>query len=127
MRPERPCPPAPARSAPDAPPSSFSYIFRITAVAVAVALRPALALPRMIGSLPDYVQSRQHLLYRSHRGIELFRIARADDEIGVRLLVVIEERVAADDGVGMRVGDFAQGTADVAFPGIGAKSPTRIP
>src|SRR3979409_2627486 len=39
--------------------------------------------------LPDHVQSRQHLLHRAHRCIELFRIAGADDEIGVRLLVFV--------------------------------------
>src|SRR5262249_3173914 len=54
-------------------------------------------------------QARQHLLDRGHRGVELFRIARADDEIGVRLLVLVEERIAADDGVGMGVGDLPQG------------------
>src|SRR5882672_381771 len=47
--------------------------------------------------LPDDVQSREHLLDRIHRGTELFRIARADHEIGVRLLVFVLERVAADD------------------------------
>src|SRR5258708_29626705 len=75
--------------------------------------------PALFGS-PDHVQSRQHLLDRGHRGSELFGVARADHEIGVRLLVLIDERIAADYGVGMRVGDVAQGAADVAFPGVGA-------
>src|SRR5207302_9127446 len=65
---------------------------------------PAWSLPR---------DARQHLLHRGHRGVELFRIARADDEVGVRLLVLVLERIAADDGVGMRIGDLAQRPADV--------------
>ena len=68
----------------------------------------------------DHVQSRQHLLDRGHRGGELFRIARAHHQIGVRLLVLVGEGIAADDGVGMGVGDLAQGAADVAFSRIGA-------
>ena len=48
------------------------------------------------------VQSCQHLLDRIHRGIEFLRIARADHEIGVRLLFVVDERVAANHGVQMR-------------------------
>src|SRR5258707_665590 len=99
MRPERPCPPAPARSILEVPPSSCA----------------PLSYP-----LSNYAQSRQHLLYRGQRGVELFGIARANDEIGVRLLVFIEERVAADDRVGMRVSDFAQRAADVTLPRIGA-------
>src|SRR6187397_263312 len=66
------------------------------------------------------VQPCQHLLHRIHRGGELFRIARADDEIGVRLLLLVLERVAADHGVGMGDSDFAQRTADIAFPRVGA-------
>src|SRR4051812_14716694 len=97
-----PCPPAPPRSVPDAPPS----------------YSPALAPPRTTDPLADHVQSRQHFLHRRHRGIELFGIARADHEIGVRLFVFVLERVTADDRLGMGVGDLPQRAADVAFPRI---------
>src|SRR6187200_378681 len=48
-------------------------------------------------------QARQHLLHRSHRGAELFGIAGADDQICIGLLVIVHERIAADDGVGMGI------------------------
>src|SRR5260370_24970873 len=51
--------------------------------------------PALFGS-PDHVQSRQHLLDRGHRGSELFGAARADHAIGVRLLVPIDDRIAAE-------------------------------
>src|SRR5258708_8989112 len=71
--------------------------------------------PALFGS-PDHVQSRQHLLDRGHRGSELFGVARADHEIGVRLLVLTDERIAAHYGVLMRVGAVAQQTPAVAYP-----------
>src|SRR6202035_669470 len=50
---------------------------------------------KFLGSAGD-VHSRQHFLYRIHRGVEFFRVARADHEIGVRLLVLVLKRIAAD-------------------------------
>src|SRR5438270_12602032 len=82
-RPERPCPPAPVRSVPDAPPSLSSPVYLND---------PALT---------KYVQIRQHLLDRVHGGLQLFGIAGADHEIGIRLLVLVLKRVTADDGVRM--------------------------
>src|SRR5436305_6165074 len=78
-------------------------------------------------ALTKYVQIRQHLLDRVHGGLQLFGIAGADHEIGIRLLVLILERVAADDGVRMSIGDFAQGAADVAFPRVGANRVRQHP
>ena len=47
----------------------------------------------------------QHRLDRVHGGVELLRIARAHHQIGVALAVLVHERIAADDGVGMGGGD----------------------
>src|ERR1700730_1751054 len=56
-------------------------------------------------ALADHVQSGQHFLHGGHRCAQFFGIARTDDEVGVRLLVFVLKRIAADDGVGVRVGD----------------------
>src|ERR1700757_5058480 len=66
------------------------------------------------------VKPREHFLHRIHGSHELVRIARAHHEIGVRLLLLVGEGIAADDGIGMGFRDRPQRTADVAFPGIGA-------
>src|SRR5665811_2098194 len=91
MRPETPCPPAPACSVPVSPPPLLS---------------PACLTHQL--PLPGHVQLRDHLLHRSHRGTELLRIARANHEIGVRLLVLVDEGIAADHGIGMGVGDLPE-------------------
>src|SRR5215475_16228867 len=61
-----------------------------------------------ISRLPRRMQRRQHFLHRAHRGAELVRIARADHEVGVGPLVLVQEGIAADDGVGMGIGDLPQ-------------------
>src|SRR5215475_7818820 len=66
--------------------------------------------------LARHSQSRQHLLDRVHRGGELVGVARTHHKIGVRLLVLVEKGIGADDGFGMGDGDTPQGTADIAFP-----------
>src|SRR5215468_2190313 len=63
------------------------------------AMVPLFAL-KHFGRLPRRMQRRQHLLHRAHRGVELVRIAGADHEVGVGPLVLVQEGIAADDGVG---------------------------
>src|SRR3954447_26169857 len=111
-RPERPCPPAPVRSVPDAPPSLSS---------------PWVRFYRNDPALTKYVQIRQHLLDRAHGGLQFLGITGADHEIGIRLLVLVLERVAADDGGRMRIGDFVKRTADVPFARVGANRVRQHP
>src|SRR5262245_48767243 len=69
-------------------------------------------------------QLRSHLdehrfdlgLYRG----ELSRVTRAHHDIGVRPVLLVDERVAADDRFRMRLGDDTEFGADIAFLGIGA-------
>src|SRR6266851_2817842 len=52
-------------------------------------------------------------------GGEPRRIARAHDDIGVGAALVVEERIAADHGFGMCLGDVGERPADVALARVG--------
>src|ERR1700744_1122719 len=97
MRPGKPCPRAPANSVSELPSSLSSPVFF-----------------ELRGSARD-VQPGEHFLHRGHRGGELCGIARPTHEIGVRLHVLVLERVAADYRIRLSMGDVAQLTADISF------------
>jgi hypothetical protein len=53
------------------------------------------------------MQPGEHLLHRRHCRIEFLGIARTHHEIGIRLVVFVRERIAADDRIRMRQRDLA--------------------
>src|SRR5262249_22208978 len=62
---------------------------------------------------------RKHCLDLGLHRSKFPRIARADHNVGVRPMFLVNERVAPNDRFGMRLGNHSELGTDVAFLGIG--------